>query len=187
MVTVAQLSIDDYDRIVETGVLDGRRLEFIEGRICEMAPIGAKHESAVDQLVRWSYRSVDDTAVLIRVQQSLGLPGSGSVPEPDLVWVKNADYTGSRPTAEDTLLLVEVAETSLDCDLGDKANLYAAAGIREYWVVDCQNRRLVVHREPGDSGYGSIKELAGKEEVSPLGCPEASLQPETLFKPTNVE
>ncbi len=187
MVTVARLSIEDYDRIVETGVLDGRCIEFIEGRICEMAPIGSKHESAVDQLTRWSYRSVDDVSILIRVQQSLGLPVSGSVPEPDLAWVKNSDYTGARPTAEDTLLVVEVAETSLDYDLGDKASLYASAGIREYWVVDCQNRRLVVHRDPGSVGYGSVKELAENQAVSPLSCAEVTLLPETLFKPTNVQ
>ncbi len=186
MVTDARFAIEDYDRIVETGVLDGRRIEFIEGRICEMAPVGSKHESAVDQMTRWSYRSVDGDLVLIRIQQSLGLPLHGSAPEPDLAWVRNGDYTQSRPTADDALLVVEVAETSLDYDLGEKANLYAGAGIRDYWVVDCQNRRLIVHREPSGSGYSSVKEVSGEEAVSPLSHPAVSLLPETLFEPTNA-
>ncbi len=186
MSTLARLTVEEYDRIAETGLFDGRRFELIKGLICEMPPIGSKHESAVDQLTRWSYRSVDDVSILVRVQQSLSLPMAGSVPEPDLAWVTNADYTGSRPTAEDALLVVEVAETSLDYDLGEKAKLYASAGILEYWVVDCPNGRLMVHRAPVSSGYGSVKGLAGEEVVSPLDCPEVSLLPEALFKSANA-
>ena len=186
MSILARLAIEDYGRIVETGVLDGRRVEFIEGRIYEMAPIGSRHESAVDQLTRWSYRTVDDEGVLIRIQQSLGLLVSQSVPEPDMVWVRNGNYTQARPTGEAALLVVEVAETSLEYDLGDKARLYSAAGIREYWVVDCPNRRVVVHREPGPSGFGSVQEFSGSESVSPLCRPGASMQVERLFKPTDA-
>lgn len=186
MSTLARLTVEEYNRIVETGLFDGRRFELIYGLICEMTPIGSKHESAVDQLTRWSYRSVDDVSILVRVQQSLSLPMAGSVPEPDLAWVTNADYTGSCPTAEDALLVVEVAETSLDYDLGEKANLYASAGIPEYWAVDCQDGRLVVHRAPVSSGYDSVKEFAGDEVVTPLGRPEVLLRPEALFKSTNA-
>ena len=186
MSTLARLEIEDYGRIIETGVLDGRRVEFIEGRIYEMAPIGSRHESAVDQLTRWSYRTVDDEGVLIRIQQSLGLPSCESVPEPDMVWVRNGDYTQTRPTGEAALLVVEVAETSLEYDAGDKASLYAAAGIRDYWVVDCPNRRVVVHREPGASGFGSVQEFSDSESVSPLCRSEVSLPVERLFKPTDA-
>lgn len=186
MATVARLSVQDYNRIVETGVLDGRRIEFIDGRICEMTPIGSKHESAVDQLARWSFRSIDDS-VLIRIQQSLGLPLLASVPEPDVAWVQNGDYTQTRPTADDVILLIEVADTSVDYDLGEKARLYSAAGIRDYWVVDCPRRRVVVHREPGESGYRSVGENSRREAISPLSHPDVSLLPETLFKPTNAK
>lgn len=186
MSTVARLSIDDYNRIIETGVFDARRVEFIEGRIYEMTPIGSGHESVEDQLTRWSYRTVDDEAVLIRIQQSLGFPSCESVPEPDLVWVWNGDYTQARPTAEAALLVVEVAETSVAYDLGEKANLYAAAGIRDYWVVDCPKRRVVVHREPGPSGFGSVQEFSGSESVSPLCRSEVALEVERLFKPTDA-
>lgn len=152
-----------------------------------MNPIGTKHESAVDQVVRWSYRSVDDSSVLIRVQNSLGLPLQESVPEPDLVWVQNGDYTETRPTADDAILVVEVADTSLDYDLGEKARLYAAAGIRDYWVVDCQNRRVIVHRQPSEAGYGSVEEFSGSRAISPLSHPHVTLAPEVLFRPTDAE
>ncbi len=187
MNSLARLAIEDYDRILETGIFQNRRIEFIEGIICELAPVGPKEESAVNQMTRWSYRAVDDSSVLIRVQNSLGLPLRESVPEPDLVWVQNGDYTETRPTADDAILVVEVADTSLDYDLGEKARRYAAAGIRDNWVVDCQNRRVIVHRQPSEAGYGSVKEFSGSKAISPLSHPHVTLLPEVLFRPTDAE
>ena len=77
--------------------------------------------------------------------------------------------------------MVEVAESSLAYDLGEKADLYAAAGVRDYWVVDCRNRRVVVHRDPGKSGYGTVRSFSGDELVSPLSHSQVALLPKTLF------
>jgi Uma2 family endonuclease len=187
MATLARLSIEDYNRIVETGVFDGRRIEFIEGRICEMTPIGDNHEHAVDELTEWSVLSVANLGVRVRVQETLELHTRGSVPQPDVVWVDRAAIAAkkTRPQAEDVVLVIEVADTSLAYDLGEKAGQYAAAGIRDYWVVDCQNQRVIVHRQPSEAGYGSVAEFSGSEAVSPLSHPEVSLLPEVLFRPTN--
>jgi Uma2 family endonuclease len=188
MATLARLSIQDYDQIIATGVFDGRRIEFIEGRICEMTPIGDEHEHAVDELNEWSVLSVARLGVRVRIQETLGLPSLESVPQPDVSWIDKEAIRKSRtrPRAEDVLLVIEVADTSLAYDLGEKANLYAAAGIRDYWVVDCRNRRVVVHREPSESGYGSVEEFSGEEAISPLSHPDVAIIPEVLFKPTNA-
>ncbi len=188
MATVARLSIDDYNRIIETGVFDGRRVEFIEGRIYEMAPIGDDHEHAVDELTEWSVFSVAKAGVRVRIQETLGLAMLESVPQPDVAWIDREalQRRRSRPQAEDVLLVVEVADSSVGYDLGKKASLYAAAGIRDYWVVDCPKRRVVVHREPGSSGFGSLQEFSGSESVSPLCRPEVSLAVERLFRPTDA-
>ena len=187
MSTIARLTVAEYNRMLHAGVFDqGRRVEFIEGEIREMTPIGPEHETVVDRLARWSFRNVDDASVLIRVQQSLGLPNAESVPQPDLTWVGSADYSRARPTVDDVLLVVEVAESSLAYDLGDKADLYAAAGVRDYWVVDCHDRRVVVHRDPSKSGYGTVRSCAADQSLSPLCRPEVSLLPRTLFHPVNT-
>ncbi len=184
MSMTARLTVPEYDRMLVAGVFDqGRRVEFIEREIREMTPIGPEHETVVDLLTRWSFRSVDDASVLIRVQQSLGLSNVDSVPQPDLVWVANADYSRTRPTAADVLLLVEVAESSLAYDLGEKADLYAASGVSEYWVVDCRNHRVVVHRAPGKSGYGTVRTVGADESLSPLSRPRVVLLPRELFHP----
>ena len=188
MTTLARLSIEEYNLIIETGVFDRRRIELIEGRICELAPIGDDHEYAVDELNEWSVLSVAKLGVRARNQETLGLSTSGSVPLPDVTWVTKKPITlrRTRPQADDVLLVVEVADTSLDYDLGEKARLYAAAGIRDYWVVDCQNRRVIVHRQPSEAGYGSVEEFSGSKAISPLSHPHVTLLPEGLFRPTDA-
>ncbi|MHC4179074.1 MAG: Uma2 family endonuclease [Planctomycetota bacterium] len=147
MSTIARLTLADYDRMIEAGVFDQgrrRRLEFIRGEIREMNPIGSMHEVIVDRLAEWSFENVPKGRVWVRVQNSIGLPSLESAPEPDLAWAARRDYSGGRPTAEDVLLVIEVAETSLAYDTGEKADLYAAAGVADYWVVDVSARAIEV-------------------------------------------
>jgi Uma2 family endonuclease len=182
--TIAHLSLDEYDRMVGAGVFDHgrrRRLEFIRGEIRAMTPIGSEHEEAVDRLTEWSFRSLPAAKARVRVQNSIGLPGLESAPEPDIAWVIRRDYSRARPTAADVLLVIEVAESSLDYDCGEKSDLYAAAGIAEYWIVNLVDRRIEVRRDPALEGYRSRKTYAGDEEVRPLAAPEIVLRPSTTL------
>jgi Uma2 family endonuclease len=52
------------------------------------------------------------------------------------------------------LLAIEVADLTLSFDLATKARLYAA-GIPEYWVLDVNDRRFIVHREPIDGRWST--------------------------------
>jgi Uma2 family endonuclease len=184
MSTIAHLSLAEYDRMVAAGVFDcgrRRRLEFIRGEIREMAPIGSEHEVAVDQLNEWSIRSLPAAKVWVRVQNSIGLPGLESAPEPDIAWVLRRDYSRARPTAADVLLVIEVAESSLEYDCGEKADLYAAAGIADYWIVNLVDRRIEVRRDPVPGGYRSQRAHAGDDEIRPLAAPEIALRPSMLW------
>ncbi len=185
MSTTAHLTLAQYDRMIEAGVFDSRghqRLEFIQGEIREMNPIGSMHEETVDRLNLWSIDNLPKDKVRVRVQNSIGLPGLESAPEPDLAWVVQRDYSAGRPTAEDVLLLIEVAETSLGYDRGEKAALYAAAGIADYWVVDVAGRAIEVRREPIDGRYGSLKTHTDDDEVRPLAVAEVALRPSALWE-----
>ena len=94
-----------------------------------------------------------------------------SMPEPDIVLTR---YRGDRAVPADMVaLVVEIADTTLDIDLGRKAALYAAAGVPEYWVVDVNGGRVVQQDRPGDDGY------AGRVEA-PLGQALASATIEGL-------
>src|SRR3990172_7124499 len=101
MSAIAQLTLQQYDRMIEAGVFDQRqrrRLEFIRGEIREMTPIGSLHEVVVDRLSEWSLRMLPPDRAWVRIQNSLGFPEFESAPEPDLAWVARRDYSHGRPT-----------------------------------------------------------------------------------------
>jgi len=65
--------------------------------------------------------------------------------------------------------------------LSKKADLYARAGIPDYWVFDINNRRLIVHRQPVEGKYTSIVEYREDESVAPLAAPESQFRVATAF------
>ena len=127
-----------------------------------MVPIGPPHEDVVDRLAAWSFRNVSAEQVRVRIQESIGIPSLGTAPEPDVVWVVQNDYSRQRPTAAAVLLLVEVAGSSLKYDTGEKAEIYAEAGIEDYWVVDLNGQVIEVHRTPDAARqrYRSLRTIA---------------------------
>ena len=185
MGVLAQLTLDQYDRMIACGIFDPRqrsRLELIGGEIREMNPIGSQHEEIVDRLNAWSVRSVPAGEIRVRVQNSIGLPSLESAPEPDIAWVADRDYSRGRPTPPDVLLIIEVAESSLKYDCGEKADLYAEAGIAEYWVVNLPEQSIEVRREPAAGRYRSLQTYLGDQDVRPLAVPQIALRPAALWK-----
>lgn len=183
MSTTARLSLAQYDRMIQSGVFDqdNRRLEFIRGQIRERTSIGPPHEDVVDRLSAWSFRSLPAEKVRVRVQNSIGLVELESAPEPDVAWVVQRDYSSGRPTVDDVLLVVEVAESSLAYDCGEKADLYAAAGIKEYWVINLPDRSIEVRRDPGSGRYRSLQTHTADDEVRPLAIAKLVLRPSMLW------
>jgi Uma2 family endonuclease len=183
--TIARLTLADYDRMIQAGVFDQgrrRRLEFIRGEIRDMTPIGSQHSEIVQRLAEWSIEILRGRSIRAWVQDAIRLRTVESCPEPDLAWVIRRDYSDNQPEDDDVLLVVEVAETSLTYDTGEKAELHAAAGIADYWVVDVSARAIEVRREPVGGRYRSLKTHLGDEEVRPLAVPEVALQPSVLFE-----
>lgn len=106
-----------------------------------------------------------------------------SEPEPDLV-VLNRDlshFKSDRPAPKDLRLVIEVADTSLGFDRTTKAALYARAGIVEYWILDIEGRRMIVHRDPQAGQYTSIAAYSFDESVAPLASPESLLSVAEAF------
>jgi Uma2 family endonuclease len=158
-----------------------RHVELIRGALREMNPLGSLHESVVDRFVEWSFENLPQRSVWVRVQSSIGLPALQSVPEPDVTWVVRRDYRRRRPTANDVLLLVEVADSSLAYDRSEKAALYAAAGVADYWVVNARNGCLEVMRDPASDGYRSVQTVSRDDQVTPLSFPQLALDVAALF------
>ena len=186
MSVVTRFTLAQYELMTEAGVFDGRhrqRVELIRGEIREMTPISARHAWAVDRLAAWSFENTSRAAVVIRIQSPARIPELGSAPEPDVLWLVNKDYSSQHPEPDDILLLIEVAGTSLDFDTGEKARLYAEAGIADYWVVNLSTDGIEVFREPQAGGYGSRQTRRGDEEIRPLAFPEVVVRPSLLLGP----
>jgi Uma2 family endonuclease len=180
----AKLSLDEYLRMVNEGIFSRfgkKRVELIHGEILEMSPIGDPHEEVLTVLTEWSVVKAPKD-VKVRVQCSVRLPHAQSAPEPDLVWAVRRSYRHEKPGPEDILLLVEVADSSLAMDTGDKAKLYASTGIRDYWVVNVRDEVIEVRRDPTPEGYQGLVRYSGREELRPLACAEAILIPDTLWE-----
>jgi Uma2 family endonuclease len=111
-----------------------------------------------------------------------GTDGERNEPEPDLTVLRAALHElGRKPQPEDILLVVEVAASSLRMDLSTKAGLYARAGIADYWVLDVNQRRMIVHRDPSADKYASVVAYREDESVSPLAASDAAFRVAAAF------
>lgn len=169
-----------------SGLWDQQRLELVQGEL--ISKMG-KNRPIVNTLTRIQGWSV----------QIFGLdyvnPGAPidvtpednptNEPEPDVIVLrKELSHFRSNPPAEDVLLVVEVADSSLNFDLTVKVRLYARAGIPEYWVADIGTRRIYVHRDPASGQYGSVVVYSDQETIAPLAAPHAEFLVGTAFPQT---
>lgn len=142
-----RLTVAQYDRMIDLGVLkEDDRVELVRGIIVAKMPIGDPHVATVNRLNRLFNRLTDDT-VAVSIQNPIRL--ADSEPEPDVVLMKARD---GKPSPSDILLLIEVADDSLENDREVKGPLYAENGIVEYWIVNLIDNCLEVHRRPQPDG-----------------------------------
>lgn len=147
--------------MAEVGILcEDDRVELLDGEIWQMSPIGAYHAACIDRLNRLLNRQARPD-VIVRVQSSIQLDDY-TEPQPDLALLRMQPdfYAEALPTAADVLLLIEVADTSLEFDRRVKLPRYAQAGIPEVWLVDLKEKIVRVYTRPAESGYQAIQELA---------------------------
>jgi Uma2 family endonuclease len=160
----------EFHRFGDMGIFEGRRAMLIDGVILEEGPMNPPHAITLE-LVGDALRAAFGTGWRVRSQSPLVL-GLDLDPEPDFAVISGtARGSSGHPTTAD--LVVEVADSSLNFDTNDKRLLYARAGIREYWVVDVNSRRLLVYRDPQAGDYATQQALGPADTVSPLAAPAA--------------
>ena len=171
-----RLTVDDYYRMAEVGILDPEaRVELIEGEIIDMAPPGSAHAATVHYLTEVLLRAVGDRASVL-AQNPVRL-SQYSEPQPDVALLRRRDdfYRERHPTPADVLLIVEVAATSLRFDRETKLPLYARYGIPEMWLVDLGGRRLVRYRAPQHGVYTLVDEPGLGQPLEVAALPGLSL------------
>lgn len=175
LVTRHRLTVDDYHQMAESGILGpDDSVELIAGEVLDMSPIGSLHAALVRALGRWLTDSVGQRAI-VAVQDPVHLDDS-SEPQPDIALLKpRLDYyAAAHPGPADTLLIVEVAESSLAYDLGVKVPLYARHGVPEVWVIDAATRITHRFRGPRPEGYAEHVMITPEEPLACLARPGAT-------------
>ena len=166
-------SREEYYRLAERGILGpDERTELIYGRIIKrMSPMGRPHSVAVSKTASALEAAFGD-GYAVEQQVSIQL-GIGLEPLPDVMVMSGTfdDYQDV-PLASDVLLLVEISDTTLRYDRGTKAAMYAADGIRDYWLVNLRARTLEVRRQPESGEYLSLYVYGEGEAVAPLAAPD---------------
>ena len=163
-----RFSYKEYRRLVDEGFFEADHVELIDGEVLTTPAMSGPHNMAV-LLGRQVLEAAFGAGYVVRPQMPIDLEMSDSSPEPDLAVVRGSPREYLSPPKR-VLLLVEVAVTSLDYDLGAKAALYATGGVEDYWVVDVVGRRVVVHRGPqaARGAFATVEVFSRLDQVQPL-------------------
>ena len=144
-----RLSVDQYHAMAQMGVFaEDERVELLEGLLVRKMTKNPPHVLALSHL-----RDILTTigvadAWHLRLQDPIAL--DTSEPEPDLAVTRGiiTDYAAHHPGADDCQLVVEVTDTTLRTDRGDKKTVYARNGIVEYWIVNLIEEQIEVYTQP---------------------------------------
>lgn len=175
-----RFTISEYRKLGETGLFHGMKTKLIHGELFTMGMPKPPHDIGLS-LTAAFLQSICPPGHHLRNQQGFDI-GTDNDPGPDLAIVPGAirDYATKTPTT--AVLIVEVAETSLLMDTTESAELYATAGVPEYWVLDLEHRQLIVFRDPqplptglGATAYKTHLTFEPTDRVAPLAAPLAAV------------
>lgn len=144
-----RFTVQDYHRLIDLGFLgEDDHIELIRGALIQMVAKGTAHETCIRRLLRELSLLIQNRAIL-QCQAPITIAFDGE-PEPDFAIVQNRadDYETAHPTAAETLLVIEVADSSLEYDRTVKLSLYAEAAIPHYWLFNVTDRTLEAYSEP---------------------------------------
>ncbi len=181
-----RFTLEEFYRMGKAGLFQDERVELVEGEIVCMSPIGPEHDAGVD-LIAEAIRAAFVGAFRVRVQSTVQVARTSDL-HPDIAVVVGRARDYSRAHPQTAVLVVEVAETSLQYDRRVKTALYARANVPEYWIVNLKERQLEVYLEseeipdrPRGYGYRTSHVYKPGDIVSPLGAPSAIIKVEDLL------
>ena len=160
------ISVDEYERMGCAGIFGGdARLELLEGEIYEISPIGSPHAACVTILHQ--LLTLKFAGKLIVISQNPVRLDDFSEPQPDIAIVRWRDdfYKHGHPTPADVLLVIEVADSTVESDRTYKMPLYAKAGIPEAWLVNLPDEKIELYAEPADGAYQFTRDFNRGEDV----------------------
>jgi len=182
ILTRKRFTADEYQRMGQAGILTAEdRVELIDGEIVAMTPIGTRHNACVTRANRDLVRALGDDAI-VQPQGSVRLDFF-SEPQPDLVLLRpRADFYASRHAGpDDILLIIEIAQSSIQYDRDVKAPFYAAKGVPEYWLVDLNTNVVWRYLSPERGMYRSAEQYRRGQSFAPMLLPTCVIAVDVLL------
>ncbi len=171
-----RITVTEYDLMIESGVFDENdQIELLNGVIIEKMPKGTKH-ATLNDIVATRFINELGHRACVRNQNPIWLD-EFSEPEPDIVLAAPPfeRYFENHPTPEEILLILEIADSTLEYDRNTKGAAYARAGIRQYILLNVQEKTLEDYREPGADGFQSKQTYRSGQSFNLVAFPEISL------------
>jgi Uma2 family endonuclease len=168
-----RFNVDEYFRMAEVGILDPQsRVELIDGEILDMAPIGINHRTLGNLMaevftLRLARKAIIQSQYPVRLSDL-------AAPQPDIAVLRRREdfYADTDIQPSDVFWLVEIADSSLLFDRGDKLRLYARSGIAEVWIVNLQQRQLELYSKPDGETYGESRIVMPGQSFNGAAMPE---------------
>ena len=175
-------TVDEYYRMGEAGIFHPEaRLELIEGEIIEMSPVGDRHIACVNR-ANALFTARLAGKVMVSVQNPVRL-SRYTEPQPDILLARPRDdyYAGKRISPGDTLLVVEISDTTVRYDRNRKMPLYAKSGVPEVWIENLQEDVILVYRNPGPETFSTSLVFHRGESLSLTAFPEIVFKVDELL------
>jgi Uma2 family endonuclease len=181
-VTLYKWTIDRYHQAISSGLLDDQPVELLKGDIVVVPPEREPHAYYNTETADY-LRLLLGSRVKVRDAKPITLPND-SEPAPDIAVVKplGTVYLERHPYTDDIFWIIEFSNATLGKDLGSKKDIYAEAGIQEYWVVNLKKLELNVFRDLVDSKYQAELMLSAGA-IAPLAFPDISIEVPRLMYP----
>jgi Uma2 family endonuclease len=179
-----RFTVEEYYKMAETGILhEDDRVELMDGEILELSPIGSRHAACVKRLLA-ALPQVIGSEAIVSAQDPVRF-SDDTEPQPDVALLKPRDdfYAEAHPGPEDVLLLIEVSDTTLDYDRGEKLKLYADNGIPEYWIADLTSNRVDAYSRPVNGEYRNLNRFGPGETVTSNAIPNLSITVDAILGP----
>ena len=177
--TTLKWSISDWHKLIESGILDDKNVELLEGEIINMAPEGISHSATNRRAASYLRELLRDRAY---ISEAHPITLVDSEPEPDvaILSLPEENYLTRHPNAQDIYWLIEVSETTLNFDLTKKAQIYAQNEISEYWVIDLNNKQVIVHTQLVNNQYQKVEKFK-TGTIKPKAFPDLEIEMSKLL------
>ena len=172
-------TLEHYHTMIEAGLLEGKRVQLIRGELLEVMPMGPPHIGRITILTMQLVASLRGRAA-VSSQTPISLETKDTEPEADFVILslevfQESQFENRLPRAREVSALVEVSDSSLAFDRGEKLTLYAENGVKEVWILVVKTGRLEVYRNPRDGAYLEKRTLEPGESARFLDYPDVEV------------